>query len=161
MNQNSRQPREFTGRHMLAIMIAFFGVIIAVNFTMAWLAGNSWTGLVVKNSYVASQQYNEKLRQAEAQRQRGWKTKLTYQQGVFDFRLTDRDGTPLNFNRLTLSVGRPATEVQDRDLVLKRIAPGRYTSRQTLSPGLWAVVITGSGTNKPFRYERRIHVGAT
>lgn len=160
MSQLIRPPREFTGRHMLAIMIAFFGVIISVNFTMAWLAGSSWTGLVVKNSYVASQHYNEKLRQAEAQRNRGWKTKLTYQQGVFEFRLTDRNGTPVNFDQLALSVGRPATEVQDRNLVLRRIAPGRYTSKQALKPGLWAIVITGQETDKPFRYERRIHVGA-
>ena len=45
----------FTGFHMLACMIVFFGVIVAVNLTMATLASQSWTGLVVKNSYVASQ----------------------------------------------------------------------------------------------------------
>ena len=60
MNTRERKPAEFTGRHMLAIMLAFFGVIIAVNLVMATLASKSWTGLVVKNTYVASQQFNRK-----------------------------------------------------------------------------------------------------
>jgi nitrogen fixation protein FixH len=55
------QSREFTGRHMLMIMLAFFGVIITVNVVMARFAMTSWTGLVVENSYVASQQFNEKM----------------------------------------------------------------------------------------------------
>ena len=60
MRQVRTAPKEFTGRHMLAIMLAFFGTIIAVNLVMAIFASRSWTGLVVKNSYVASQEFNEK-----------------------------------------------------------------------------------------------------
>ena len=56
----NRTMREFTGKHMLAIMIAFFGVVFAVNFTMVYFSRHSWTGLVVENSYVASQEFNEK-----------------------------------------------------------------------------------------------------
>ncbi|MGL4592937.1 MAG: FixH family protein, partial [Aestuariivirga sp.] len=33
--RSATAPREFTGRHMLASILAFFGVIIAVNLTMA------------------------------------------------------------------------------------------------------------------------------
>ena len=45
----------FTGWHMLTIMLLFFGTIISVNVTMAWNAVTSWSGLVVQNTYVASQ----------------------------------------------------------------------------------------------------------
>lgn len=48
----------FTGYHMIACVVSFFAVIIFANVTMAWFASSSWTGLVVKNSYVASQQFN-------------------------------------------------------------------------------------------------------
>ena len=61
-------PR-FTGRHMAAIMLAFFGVVIAINFTMATLAETTFGGTVVDNSYVASQSFNAWLR---AGRQLGW-----------------------------------------------------------------------------------------
>ena len=30
-------PREFTGRHMLVLMLAFFGVVIGVNIALAVL----------------------------------------------------------------------------------------------------------------------------
>ena len=51
----------FTGRHMLAVVFAFFAAIIAVNLVMAFLATGTFPGLVVKNSYVASQGYNQRL----------------------------------------------------------------------------------------------------
>jgi len=160
MNQRAQSQREFTGRHMLAIMLAFFGVIVAVNLTMAWFAGNSWTGLVVKNSYVASQQYNDKLRAAEVQRQRGWQTRLSYQDGSFSFRLADRAGDPVVLDGLAMSVGRPATEVQDHRVALQKKAAGHYTAQLRLAPGLWGVVITGARGDQPFRYERRLTVRA-
>ena len=60
--------RRFTGGHMLALVCGFFGVVIAVNLTMALFATGSWTGLVVKNSYVASQHFNEELMNAAARK---------------------------------------------------------------------------------------------
>ena len=67
MTQRTVRSGEFTGRHMLAAMLAFFGVIIAVNITMAVFAQTSWTGFVVRNSYVASQEFNGKVAAARAQ----------------------------------------------------------------------------------------------
>jgi nitrogen fixation protein FixH len=65
-------PRGFTGRHMLFSMLAFFGTIIMVNFTMAWFASSTFGGTVVDNSYVASQKYNGWLAAGRAQRALGW-----------------------------------------------------------------------------------------
>ena len=53
--------RELKGKHVLTGFLLFFGVIIAVNFTMARLASTTWTRLVVKNSYVASQKFKSEL----------------------------------------------------------------------------------------------------
>ena len=50
--------KELTGRHVLIITLAAFGVIIAVNLVMAFLAVGSFPGLEVKNSYVASQDFD-------------------------------------------------------------------------------------------------------
>ena len=69
--------RRFTGWHMTAIMIAFFGVIITVNMTMAVFATRTFGGKVVENSYVASQQFNEWLAAARAQEKLGWKHELS------------------------------------------------------------------------------------
>ncbi|TIW01135.1 MAG: cytochrome oxidase, partial [Mesorhizobium sp.] len=48
MSAEMPKPREFTGKHMLVSILAFFAVVIGVNVTMATLALKSWTGLVVE-----------------------------------------------------------------------------------------------------------------
>ena len=64
--------RRFSGRHMAAILIAFFGVVIAVNLTMATFATRTFGGVVVENSYVASQKYNDWLEAARRQQKLAW-----------------------------------------------------------------------------------------
>ena len=64
--------RGFTGWHMTAIVVAFFGIVVAVNFTMAYFAISTFGGTVVDNSYVASQKYNRWLAEARAQQALGW-----------------------------------------------------------------------------------------
>ena len=63
---------KFTGWHMTAILVAFFGVVMAVNFTMARMAVSTFGGTVVDNSYVASQEYNRWLDAAALQDKLGW-----------------------------------------------------------------------------------------
>ena len=38
MSTDTRKQREFTGRHMLIVIVSFFAVVIGVNVTMATLA---------------------------------------------------------------------------------------------------------------------------
>lgn len=68
--------KRFTGRHMLAIMIAFFGTIVAVNLTMASFATRTFGGTVVDNSYVAGQKFNGWLAAARTQEKLGWQTQV-------------------------------------------------------------------------------------
>ena len=67
---HTRKP--FTGKHMAAIFVAGFAIVIAVNLLMASIAVGSFHGTVVDNSYVASQNYNGWLKQAAASRALGW-----------------------------------------------------------------------------------------
>jgi nitrogen fixation protein FixH len=62
MSEASTKP--FTGYHMAAILIGFFGIVIAVNIYRAKVAVGTFGGTVVDNSYVASQNYNEWLAEA-------------------------------------------------------------------------------------------------
>ena len=47
-----------SGKHVAAMFISGFGLIIAVNLTLAWNAVQTFPGLEVKNSYVASQTFD-------------------------------------------------------------------------------------------------------
>ena len=64
--------RRFTGWHFTAIITAFFGVVVAVNLTMAVFATRTFGGVVVENSYVASQKYNGWLAAAKQQQKLAW-----------------------------------------------------------------------------------------
>lgn len=61
--------RELTGRHVLAITLGAFGVIIAVNLLMAFKAVSTFPGLETPNSYVASQVFDA---ERVAQESLGW-----------------------------------------------------------------------------------------
>ena len=71
MTAKIQAPREFTGKHMLLLAVGFFGVIISVNVLMAVLSATSWTGLVVQNSYVASQEFETRRVAHDAQQAAG------------------------------------------------------------------------------------------
>ena len=83
----------------MALSLAlFFGVIITVNLTMAYYANSTWSGLVVKNSYVASQEFNGKVEQVKAQEALGWKGSLTSTPGTVRWSLVDADGKDSRFS---------------------------------------------------------------
>ncbi|MFM5947692.1 MAG: FixH family protein, partial [Novosphingobium sp.] len=67
----------FTGRHAAAIIVAFFAVVVAVNVYMARTAIGTFGGVVVDNSYVASQKYNGWLKEAAKEKALGWSAKAT------------------------------------------------------------------------------------
>ncbi len=48
---------EIKGIHVLSMFVLGFGIIIAVNLTLAFNAIRTFPGLEVKNSYVASQSF--------------------------------------------------------------------------------------------------------
>ena len=73
--------RNFTGWHMTAILVAFFGVIVAVNAVMATYASRTFGGVVVENSYVASQEFNAWLKAARRQGALGWHPKVALDAG--------------------------------------------------------------------------------
>ena len=155
-----RRQWTFTGWHMLTIMLLFFGVIISVNVTMAVMAGRTWTGLVVKNSYVESQKFNDHLAAARAQESKGWRTKLSYSDGFLTFDVRNRDGQPVVISDATLFVGRPAFEQADRTLALEPAGQGRYVARVDFAPGPWALRITGTSDGQPYRRDSRLNVRA-
>ncbi|MFD2579774.1 FixH family protein [Novosphingobium colocasiae] len=67
---SSRSGR-FTGRHMATILVLGFGVVIGINFLMAHYAVSTFGGVVVENSYVASQDFNRWLDEAAKEKGAG------------------------------------------------------------------------------------------
>jgi nitrogen fixation protein FixH len=159
MTAKARSPREFTGKHMLAIILAFFGVVITVNLTMATLATTSWTGLVVENTYVASQQFNKKAEEGRAQAALGWTAKLTVANGEVRYGLTDAAGKPVALHGVKVLFRHPAYESEDESVVL---APGQgqeFAARHVPRDGVWIVEVDAdAGLAEPYRDVRRVMI---
>ncbi len=143
-NRPANSEREFTGRHMLILMLAFFGVIIAVNATMAVIATGSWTGLVVPNSYVASQKYNEVLADARAQDSLGWQSTLAYQGSTLNLAVKSRHGRAIEGLTVTAGLSVPAHENKDHQVTFTATPDGRYVATSELQPGDWRADVTAT-----------------
>ena len=164
MSTHSQKSREFTGRHMLLTILAFFGVVIGVNVTMATLASTSWTGLVVENTYVASQQFNEKAREGREQAALGWTGKLIIASGEVRYRLTDAAGKPVTLRGVRVLFRHPAYEAEDKAITLglasgSPAADQQFAARHTPKDGVWIVEIDAdAGLAEPYRDVRRLMI---
>jgi nitrogen fixation protein FixH len=149
----------FTGRHMLAVVLLFFGTIVGVNMVMVISATGTFPGLVVRNSYVASQAFNKTLAEAKVQAEAGWRMALDVDDGAIAVRLLDRDGAPLRRLAVTAAAGRPSTTGEDRSFVLVEDGDA-YRAAEALPPGVWDVAIEAHADGaRIFGARERIQVG--
>ncbi|MCY6381342.1 FixH family protein [Hoeflea prorocentri] len=131
----------FTGWHMLGFMGLFYGVIISVNLTLAYFAGSSWSGLIVKNTYVASQQFDDEVARVEAMKARGWSSALEVDAGSVRYQLTNALGTPIEADSVSVVISSPVEENSDRTLELDRQGDGSYYAAHEVNPGQWLIKI--------------------
>jgi len=123
----------FTGRKVLAAFVAAFGVIIGVNLLMAYYAIGTFPGMDVKNSYVASQNFDT---ERAAQQALGWTVSVTYEPGELVVAVVDKSGRPADVALLNAIVGRP-THVRDDQTPQFQQRGGKFRAPMTLGPGKW------------------------
>ncbi|MBS1240437.1 MAG: fixH [Proteobacteria bacterium] len=145
--------RPFTGRHMAAILIAFFGVVIAVNFTMASYASSTFGGIVVENSYVASQEFNRWLDEAAAEKALGWQADVARAAGGKV--AVDLTGAPAG-TVLSASARHPLGRLPDRELHFAPLGEHRFISREALPAGRWTIRLEASAGKHVWRAEEAL-----
>jgi nitrogen fixation protein FixH len=137
-----KAERRIEGKHVLAGMVAFFGVIISVNVTLAVLANTSWTGLAVENGYVASQHFNAELAEARRQAELGWRPHFGYRDNRLELTLENSSGHPLSGFAIEAELERPSTDREDRRVLLRETQVGTYVAEETLNSGQWDADVT-------------------
>ena len=158
MSRDRSSKGEFTGRHMLMIMLAFFGVIIAVNLTMATLANTTWSGFVVKNSYIASREFNARAEEGRQQEALAWTPDFRLDDGKLSFAIADAEGRPVPLAGGTATLRRPVSERDDMTVALN-VAGDALEGGAEVADGAWIVdIVADAGRDVPYRETRRIHV---
>ncbi len=123
----------FTGRKVLFAFVGAFGVIIGVNLFMAYSALSTFPGLDVKNSYVASQNFDT---ERAAQQALGWTVSVTYELGELVVEVVDKSGRPADVALLNAIVGRP-THVREDQTPQFQQRGGKFRAPLTLGTGKW------------------------
>lgn len=128
---------ELKGRHVLAICVGAFGVIIAVNVFMAVQAVRTFPGLEVANGYVASQSFDADRKAQEAL---GWTVTPDYAGGRLTVKVTDAEGLPAAVRSLDVLVGRTTESKDDVMPVFTRVA-GVWQADVALGRGKWMLKV--------------------
>lgn len=119
---------------MAMVMAGGFGIVIAVNLFMATLAVGGFSGVVVKNSYVASQNFNGWLERAEAQDALGWDIVASRAQDgtvLVEMRNVPEDAA------LAAVARRPLGEPDRREVALAGSPAVGFKSTEPLPEGRW------------------------
>ncbi|HEY6870359.1 MAG TPA: FixH family protein [Novosphingobium sp.] len=148
----STARRPFPGYHMAAILVSFFGVVIAVNVLMAKLAISTFGGEVVENSYVASQHFNRWLDEAGAERALGWKAEIAHEA---DGRVrVTLGGVPAGAT-VRGEAWHPLGRMPDRILHF-RPDGGRFRSQESFPAGRWRLRIEVTAGGHRWRGEQTV-----
>lgn len=134
------RPQIFTGWHMLGVLGLFFGTIISVNMVLAFSAGSTWTGLVVKNTYVESQKFNARSAEIKKQDALGWTSTATYADGMVTVDMRASNGKPLRNVSVFAKLGRPVYEADDRTLEFFA-KDDLYFAPTQLGAGEWKITV--------------------
>jgi nitrogen fixation protein FixH len=150
--------RRFTGWHMTAIMVAFFAVVIVVNFVMARDAVRTFGGEIVENSYVASQRYNHWLTQAHAQERAGWTAAPSVDAKGHLAIAVAQAGANVSGAQVTVTARHPLGRVPDRSISLAwDSARQLYVARGALPHGRWLLRIAVQMAGVDARFEDEVH----
>ncbi len=145
--------RNITGWHMTGILVTFFGVVVAVNLLMASFATSTFGGIQVENSYVASQNFNRWLDEAEQAEGLGWQADASLQA---DGRVRVIVSGPGEGAELTGVVRHPVGREADRALDFTRAADGTFLSTEPLPRERWILRLQLADGEAMWRREVRL-----
>ncbi len=148
--------KELTGRHVLMICVAAFGIIIGVNLTLAVNAVRTFPGLEVKNSYVASQSFD---RDRAAQEALGWSATAAVEDGIFKLRIRDGYGNAVEPAVVKVVIGR-ATEAADDQSPELAFDGDAMAAPVDLAPGRWTLRIVAEAHDGT-EFRQRLDVRTT
>lgn len=131
------------GPHVAAGFVGAFSIIVGVNFFMAFSAVSTFPGLEVKNSYVASQTFDD---ERAAQEALNWTISADLMGDVLALRITDQNG-PVEAVAIEAKLGR-ATHVRDDRVLDFRFDGAAHTALVAdLAPGYWNLRMVGRASD--------------
>jgi nitrogen fixation protein FixH len=147
MSSRSASSKPLTGRKVLAMLLAFFGVVFGVNFLLMKLAIDTLPGTEVDSAYSASLAYEQEIAAAHDQNARDWKVDAHVQRGAdgaatLQVEARDASGRPVSGLKFEGRFERPTDRRADQQVALAESGIGIYRgSAALIAPGQWDLVL--------------------
>jgi nitrogen fixation protein FixH len=154
MSQLSASSKPLTGRKVLVMLLAFFGIVIGANLTMMKLAMQTLPGTEVDSAYSASLAYEKQITAAHDQNARNWKVDariVRSADGVATLQVEARDNTgkPMSGLKFHGRFERPTDRRADQVVALAETGMGVYRgSAPVIAPGQWDLVLEGDAAGR-------------
>lgn len=143
---------QITGRKVLIAMLAFFGVVTAVDAVMIYQAVHTFGGVETSDAYRKGLAYNKRIASSAEQDALGWIEDVTIDapRGVLVVSLSDRNRKGIEGLVVSATIGRPATNAFDQTLTLEDRGDGRHEAPvPSLAAGSWSVDVSARRSAVP------------
>ena len=141
--------KPLTGTKVLLMLVAFFGIVISVNVTMAKLAIATLPGTDVDSPYAAGLAYDREISAAQDQAARKWQVSAHIERradghAVLQVEARDAAGQPVTGLKFAGRLERPTDKRADLAVELAEAGIGIYRGNAaSVAPGQWDLVIEG------------------
>jgi nitrogen fixation protein FixH len=147
MQADMTQPRrQITGRTVLLCMIAFFGIISAVNAVMIKVAVSTFAGVDTDSAYRAGLGYKKEEAAAAAQQALNWTVEGRLNRApsglaTLSVDVKDAQQRPVNNVVVNARLSHPATARHDQAIVLTQMPDGSFSGQAEATPGQWLLTL--------------------
>ena len=143
--RSNRPPREVTGRIVLICLLAFFGLVAAMNAVLIRLAVSTFGGVETENAYQAGLNFAREIAAAETQDALHWQVKATVSAGpettVVELVARDAEGRPLAGLDANALLVHPTDRRGDIVVPLNERTAGMFQGQVAAAHGNWTLVI--------------------
>ena len=157
-----KQARILTGRHVLQWLVAFFGIVLAVNGVLVRAAISTFGGVETLSSYRAGLQFEQEVGLVARQDALHWQVtgKLARDSAgvaVLDVTARDAQGAPLSGLTADARLAHPADDRLDRVIAVRSVAGGVFRGAAQAQPGQWELIVDlYRGDQRVFRSRSRV-----
>jgi len=154
MSRSPVSPKPLTGRMVLLVLVAFFGVVFGVNGLLMKLAIQTLPGTEVDSAYSASLAYEKEITAARDQDARAWKVSAHVQRApdggaTVQVEARDKKGMPMAGLTFQGRFERPTDRRADQPVGLTDVGGGIYRgSAAPIAPGQWDLVLEGDAAGQ-------------
>jgi nitrogen fixation protein FixH len=163
MTKVDKPQRELTGRHVLIALLAFFGVIIAINGYFITMAVLSFRGEDVKRSYLQGVEYNQRIEARAGEYALGWSVKGNVTDGgdpELIFELSDKAGKPIIDAVVSGVLRHPTDRDLDKAITLAAEGNGRYRASLISDNGARRFMGTAKKNDDVFVFQYDVNSGS-